>query len=76
MILDQGTDGACTGFGLAAVINYLFLRDLYDNNDGIIDTELMQHKQVSSKMLYNMARIYDEWGGMEKIMKVLVVVVP
>ena len=63
MILDQGTDGACTGFGLAAVINYLFLRDLYDNNDGIIDTELMQHKQVSSKMLYNMARIYDEWDG-------------
>ena len=23
MVLDQGTEGACTGFGLAAVINYL-----------------------------------------------------
>ena len=24
LILDQGTEGACTGFGLAAVTNYLF----------------------------------------------------
>jgi hypothetical protein len=24
MILDQGKEGACTGFGLAAVINYLY----------------------------------------------------
>src|SRR5436190_17894379 len=23
MVLDQGTEGACTGFGLAAVVNYL-----------------------------------------------------
>jgi len=63
MILDQGKEGACTGFGLAAVINYLFIRDLFDSNAGIIDAEIMKHKQVSSKMLYNMARIYDEWGG-------------
>ena len=27
MILDQGEDGACTGFGLAAVINYLIWRE-------------------------------------------------
>lgn len=63
MILDQGTDGACTGFGLAAVINYLFLRDIFDSNNGVIDVSLMKKKQVSSKMLYNMARIYDEWDG-------------
>ncbi len=62
MVLDQGSDGACTGFGLAATINYLFIRELFDNNVKI-DPELMQNKQVSPKMLYNMARIYDEWDG-------------
>lgn len=49
-ILDQGREGACTGFALAAVINYLL------------------HKQgnprrVSPRMLYEMARRYDEWPG-------------
>jgi hypothetical protein len=24
MVLDQGQEGSCTGFGLAAVVNYLF----------------------------------------------------
>jgi hypothetical protein len=49
-ILDQGREGACTGFGLAAVIN-------------------MQNKlrgrdyTVSTRMLYEMARKYDEWPG-------------
>ena len=33
MVLDQGEEGACTGFGLAAVINYLLWRDLFDAND-------------------------------------------
>ena len=28
LILDQGKDGACTGYGLAAVVNYLrFIRE-------------------------------------------------
>lgn len=53
MILDQGDDGACTGFGLAAVINYLWW----------IDNISSKRKKVSPKMLYNMARIYDEWDG-------------
>src|SRR5215510_1778129 len=26
LILDQGSEGACTGFGLACVVNYLFWR--------------------------------------------------
>ena len=26
MVLDQGHEGACTGFGLAAMVNYLFWR--------------------------------------------------
>lgn len=50
MILDQGTEGACTGFALAAVINFhLASRKL---------TRL-----VSPHMLYTLARRYDEWPG-------------
>ena len=63
MVLDQGKDGACTGFGLAAVINYLFWRDLFDASGGEIRTQDIEEKKVSSKMLYHMARVYDEWKG-------------
>ncbi|MFZ6741951.1 C1 family peptidase [Undibacterium sp. JH2W] len=51
MVLDQGSDGACTGFGLAAVINYLFWR----RDD--INTE------SSPRMIYHLAQLYDEWPG-------------
>ncbi|MFZ6757641.1 C1 family peptidase [Undibacterium sp. Ji50W] len=51
MILNQGSDGACTGFGLAAIINYLFwLRD-------------PESPQCSPRMLYHLAKFYDEWAG-------------
>jgi hypothetical protein len=50
LILDQGAEGACTGFGLAAVINY-HLRGRY------------QDDSVSPRMLYELARRYDEWPG-------------
>ncbi len=63
MVLNQGEEGACTGFGLAAVINYLFWRDLFDVNHGVVHTKEIEGKKVSSKMLYNMARVYDEWKG-------------
>ena len=49
-ILDQGEEGACTGFALAAVANFL----LHDQN---------QSRRVSPRMLYEMARRYDEWPG-------------
>lgn len=52
LILDQGEEGACTGFGLAAVINYLLWRR---------DPEGLE--SVSMRMLYHMARLYDEWEG-------------
>ena len=56
-ILDQGQEGACTGFGLACVINYLlFVRDFERGADA--DTPL-----VSPRMLYELARRYDEWPG-------------
>ncbi len=52
-ILDQGEEGACTGFGLAAVVNYLLLtRKVYTDKT-----------PVSPYMLYENARRYDEWRG-------------
>ena len=49
-ILDQQKEGACTGFALAAVINYL----LHARNSEV---------RVSPQMLYEMARRYDDWPG-------------
>src|SRR4029453_9619774 len=52
-ILDQGQEGACTGFGLATVIHYL----------------LRTRKGVSGRggggpcVIYAVARRYDEWPG-------------
>ncbi len=51
LILDQGDNGACSGYALASVINYLLWQQ--QNNSEI----------VSPKMLFNLARIYDEWNG-------------
>src|SRR6185312_6536548 len=49
-ILDQGSEGACTGFALAAVINFHL-------------AERKLERSVSPHMLYAMARRYDEWPG-------------
>lgn len=52
-VLDQGSEGACTGFGLATVGNYLLrIRGENPNAD-----------EVSAWMLYTMAKRYDEWPG-------------
>lgn len=51
-ILNQGKEGACTGFGLAAVINLLNQR----RNSPV---------RVSARMLYEMARKFDCWPGEE-----------
>ena len=50
VILDQGREGACTGFGLAACINFLYQRK-------------EKNLRVSPRMLYEMARKFDEWEG-------------
>jgi hypothetical protein len=52
-VLDQGTEGACTGFGLATVANYLLRRRKVTP-----DTDC-----VSPRMFYNIAKRYDEWPG-------------
>jgi hypothetical protein len=57
MILDQGSGGACTGYGLAAVINYLYWERI-QRLEGAPPPA-----KVSPRMLYHMARLYDEWEG-------------
>jgi hypothetical protein len=53
LVLNQGREGACTGFALAAVVQYL-LRTRDRSPD---------HTPVSARMLYECARRYDEWPG-------------
>jgi hypothetical protein len=54
-ILDQGQEGACTGFGLATVVNYLL--------SSFREATFRDRTSVSPRMLYEMARRYDEWPG-------------
>lgn len=59
LILNQGQEGACTGFGLACVANYLLWRQhLALGGKG-------QLASVSPRMFYNLARHYDEWPGQD-----------
>lgn len=51
-IRHQGGSNACTGFALAAVIDRLILEAGYDDP-----------VNVSARMLYDMARRYDEFAG-------------
>jgi predicted chitinase len=54
LVMDQGEDSSCTGYGLACVINFArwqragYVPDL---------------PKVSARMLYNYARRYDEYEG-------------
>ncbi|MFG6432613.1 C1 family peptidase [Roseateles sp. LYH14W] len=60
-ILNQGNEGACTGFGLACVTNYLYwLRHLDQPARGRKLPEL-----VSPRMYYELAKLYDEWPGQD-----------
>lgn len=52
-ILNQGYEGACTGFGLATVVNYLLTTR----------TVVSDCNPVSPRMLYELAKRYDEWPG-------------
>ncbi|MES2625995.1 MAG: C1 family peptidase [Pseudomonadota bacterium] len=54
MILDQGGEGACTGFGLTCVVNYL--RWVKAGNPA-------KFESVSPRMLYTLARRHDEYDG-------------
>ena len=52
-ILDQGEEGACTGFGLAAVAHHLLGVRGQDHDA----------TRLSPRMFYEMAKRYDEWEG-------------
>ncbi len=54
LILDQGEEGACTGFGLACVTNYLRWRAAGTP---------AKLASVSPRMFYSFARRYDEYAG-------------
>lgn len=56
-IRDQGSEGACTGFALAAVIDRLIVESRNVSGG--------HHINVSARMLYEMARRYDEWTDEE-----------
>jgi len=62
VILDQGEEGACTGFGLAAVVNYL-LHNRKDRHPPKTGPVRRPEEGASPRMLYEMARRYDEWDG-------------
>ncbi len=55
LILDQKSEGACTGFGLAAAINFLLWRRSQH--------KMKKKDRVSQRMLYQLAKFYDEWPG-------------
>lgn len=54
--LDQGNQGACTGFGLAAVINYQLAA-------GNPKKPIGPKNRVSARMLFQMAKRFDQWPG-------------
>ena len=54
LILNQGQEGACTGFGLACVVNHLRWRAA---------ERPTAFESVSPHMLYRFARRYDEYAG-------------
>jgi hypothetical protein len=52
-VRDQGKDSSCTGFSLAHVIDFLRFREVSAESP----------PSVSARMLYEMAKRNDEWGG-------------
>lgn len=55
IILDQGSEGACTGFALAGAIHLLQAKNPA--------TSTTEPRRVSPHMLYKMAKRHDEWAG-------------
>jgi hypothetical protein len=57
LVLNQGKEGACTGYGLASVVNYLtWTRALEEK-------KTKGFRSISPHMLYDLAQFYDEWPG-------------
>lgn len=61
LVLNQGNQGACTGFGLAGVANFLlWTRHLESKHK-------LPFVPVSPRMLYELAKRYDEWPGVDYV---------
>jgi hypothetical protein len=59
LVRDQGSEGACTGFGLTCVANYLrWVRHIESRSRA-------PFVSVSPRMFYELARRYDEWPGVD-----------
>ncbi len=58
-ILDQGSEGSCTGFGLSTIVNLLLNRRLEQSGLQLRTGSDL----VSPRMIYEMAKIHDEWHG-------------
>ncbi len=54
-VLDQGSEGSCTGHALATVAHFLLRQRSVDRDS----------TQTSPRMFYEMAKRYDEWEGEE-----------
>lgn len=52
-VRNQGADASCTGFSLAHVIDFLLYREVSGESP----------RRVSARMLYEMAKLNDEWAG-------------
>jgi hypothetical protein len=61
-ILHQGREGACTGFGLGAVINFLIHKRAVAEG---VNTDGASLETVSPRMLYEMAKHHDQWPGQD-----------
>ena len=61
MVLDQKSEGACVGFGLAAMINFVQWREHQEKL--LLGEQSVSPERVSPRMLYDNARLYDEWEG-------------
>lgn len=62
VLLNQGREGACTGFGLAAVVNFLH-HNRSDFSTARRNSYKKKENGASARMLYEMAKRYDEWKG-------------
>lgn len=61
-IRQQGVEGACTGFGLAAVINFLIHKRAVAEG---VNADGAGLETVSPRMLYEMAKRHDQWPGQD-----------
>ena len=64
-IMNQGREGACTGFGLAAVINYLLRTREENQRQTHREPDDPAQKRASARMLYQMAKRHDQWPGQD-----------